>query len=330
MKNKTLLYTIVFIVLAIVAVWLVMSDTKSTLNEQDVAFFVTDTAAIDQLFFADRKGFKSSLKRVNGRWMVNNKYFVREDAMKTMLSTLYRMRVKNPVPRSAYDGVIKDLSTLGVKTEIYLKGQKVRTFYVGSFTPDMTGTFMKLEESDLPYVVYIPGFNGYLSPRFFADEQLWRDNSIMRLAPEAIKSIQISWTDTAAYNFSVQLSPQGALLYNSANQLVNNPNPEKLKQFVQHFRWVPVEGFDRPNPVNQKVRASKPKLKLTVVDQSGKKTTVLIFAKKQVYHPQTSEPSPYDDLERDFFLVEETGDFGTIQRIVGDKIFLKASNLILK
>lgn len=330
MKNKTLLYTVIFIALAAVAVWMVMSDSKSTLKEQDVAFFVTDTASIDQLFFADRKGFKATLKRVNGRWMVNNKYFVREDAMKTMLSTLYRMRVKNPVPRSAYDGVIRDLSTLGVKTEIYMKGQKVRTFYVGNFTPDMTGTFMKLEESDLPYVVYIPGFNGYLSPRFFADEQLWRDNSIMRLAPEAIKSIQISWTDTPSYNFSVQLSPQGALLYNSANQLVSNPNPVKLKQFVQQFRWVPVEGFDRPNPVSKKVQATKPKLTLTVTELTGKTTTVAIFPKKQLYHPQTSEPSPYDDLERDFFLIKETGDFGTIQRIAGDKIFLKASDLILK
>ncbi len=328
MKNKTLLYTLIFIVLAAVAVWMVLSDSKSMLKEQDVAFFVTDTASIDQLFFADRKGFKSTLKRVNGQWVVNNKYLVREDAMKTMLSTLYRMRVKNPVPRSAYDGVIRDLSTMGVKTEIYMKGQKVRTFYVGNFTPDMTGTFMKLEESELPYVVYIPGFNGYLSPRFFADEQLWRDNSIMRLTPEAIKSIEVAWIDTSEYNFSVQLSPQGALLYNNTKQLVNHPNPARLKQFVQQFRWIPVEGFDRPGPISKKVLASKPKLTLKVVEQSGKTTTVSVFAKKQLYHPQTSEPSPYDDLERDFFYVKETGDFGTIQRIAGDKIFLKASDLI--
>lgn len=330
MKNKTLFYGLLFIVLAIIAIWMVWSDSKSTLKEEDVAFFVTDTASIDQLFFADRKGNKSTLKRKNGFWWVNDKYLVREDAIKTMLSTLYRVRVKNPVPRSAYDGVIRDLSTLGVKTEIYMKGQKVRTIYVGNYTPDMTGTFMKLEESDLPYVVYIPGFNGYLSPRFFADEQLWRDNSLIRIAPEGIKSIQISWTDTPSYNFSVNLSQQGALLYRAGQQLVENPNPVQLKQFVQQFRWVPVEGFDRPNPVNTKVKKTKPKLILTIAASTGEVKTIYIFPKKQIYHPQTFEPSPYDDLERDFFWVKETGDFGTIQKIASDKIFLKASELIQK
>ncbi len=330
MKNKTLLYFLVFLVLTAIAAWMVMTDSKSTLKDQDVAFFISDTASIDQLFFADRKGNKALLKRQNGRWKVNNRYWVREDAMKTMLSTLFRMRVKNPVPRSAYDGVIKDLSTMGVKTEVYMKGENVRTFYVGNFTPDMTGTFMKLEESDLPYVVYIPGFNGYLSPRFFADEQLWRDNSLLRLSPEDVKSIQVQWTDTPSYNFKVEISKQGALLYNYTGQLITNPQGQRLKQFVQQFRWIPVEGFDQPNPVNKKVKASKPRLTLTVTDQSGAATTISIFNKKQLYHPQTFEPSPYDDLERDFFLVKETGDFGTIQRLTGDKIFLKASDLIQK
>ena len=58
-----------------------------------------------------------------------------------------------------------------------------KTYYVGGESKDMIGSYMLLENSNRAFVVYIPGFNGFLAPRFTIDgtkvsSDLWRDRTI--------------------------------------------------------------------------------------------------------------------------------------------------------
>ena len=55
----------------------------------------------------------------------------------------------------------------------------------------MLGTYYKMVGAELPFSVYIQGFNGYLSTRFFTESTLWRDRTIFGLAPESIKNIEM-------------------------------------------------------------------------------------------------------------------------------------------
>jgi len=56
----------------------------------------------------------------------------------------------------------------------------------------MLGTYYKMAGSDLPFAVYIQGFNGYLTTRFFTEENLWRDRTIYGLAPKDIKAVEMA------------------------------------------------------------------------------------------------------------------------------------------
>ena len=88
------------------------------------------------------------------------------------------MRIKHPIARSALENIIKRMSIQNTKVDIFQNNKQVKTIYIGGETADQLGTFMMIEGAKEPYVVYIPGFNGYLSSRFSCQEHLWRDKKI--------------------------------------------------------------------------------------------------------------------------------------------------------
>jgi hypothetical protein len=57
------------------------------------------------------------------------------------------------VPKTAYDNVIKGLSTEGIKVEVYGRdGKKKKVFYVGGSSVNNTGTNMMMEGAKQPYI----------------------------------------------------------------------------------------------------------------------------------------------------------------------------------
>ena len=69
-----------------------------------------------------------------------------------------------------HNSVIKTLASEGVKVELYTQNKKLyKTFYIGGETADFLGTYMIMEGAKKAYVIHIPGFNGFLTPRFNID-----------------------------------------------------------------------------------------------------------------------------------------------------------------
>ena len=121
-----------------------------------------------------------SLQRSDGCWILNDSLFANQSSINLILKTVKEMRVKNPVARSALKNVIERMGIQNTKVDIFSNNKKIKTIYIGGETADQLGTFMMLEGAKEPYVVYIPGFNGYLSSRFHCRESDWRDKNIFR------------------------------------------------------------------------------------------------------------------------------------------------------
>src|SRR6185295_9205473 len=153
-------------------------------------FAVEDTASITKIFIADKFGHASAVERVApGKWTVNGKYPAREEAINTLLLTMKNMEVRSPVAKAAYNTIMKELASRGRKVEIYQNGELSKTYYVGSATQDQLGTFMFLENSSVPFVLFIPGFDGYLTTRYILDEEEWKEHLILDLSIENIASV---------------------------------------------------------------------------------------------------------------------------------------------
>lgn len=166
----------------------------------DRDFAVADTASITKLFLAD-KGNRSVVleRKASGVWMVNGKYPVRPDAIRLLLQTMHDLHVNRPVSIEGHNNVVQDMAGNAIKVQIYTKGEEpFKTYYVGGVAKDFQGNYYLMEGADQPYVVDIPGFDGYLSVRYILDEMDWRDRNVMSLQPADIARISVQYLDERA------------------------------------------------------------------------------------------------------------------------------------
>ena len=107
-------------------------NKKSTIVNNFTNFAVNDTASISKIFIADKSGATITLDRMGGNWIVNNKYDVPKIRIATILNAIRQLEFQRYVPKDAFETVVKNLATTGVKVEIY--GDKkalIKTYTIG-------------------------------------------------------------------------------------------------------------------------------------------------------------------------------------------------------
>ena len=56
-------------------------------------------------------------------------------------------------------------------------------------------TLMQLEDSDFPFIVELPGMQGFVNTHYSLDKKLWRENLIFKATPDQIKTLSITYKD---------------------------------------------------------------------------------------------------------------------------------------
>ena len=221
--------------------------TNSTLDVAATTFSVSDTAAVDKIFVALRSGEQHTLTRVaRNYWRLDNRYDARLDMVQMLLTTIARQRVKAPVPRAARNSVVRALAGNGTKVEVYQQGQRATTFYVGGATNDRLGTYMILEGAKDPYVIHIPGFEGYLTTRFLLTPRDWRSIPIFTTLLPALQRIEVVAAGAPARTFAVARTAAGSFA------IADFPKADSLllksyaTQFSSVFGQVFVDSASRP------------------------------------------------------------------------------------
>ncbi|NSW45579.1 MAG: hypothetical protein HPY79_07185 [Bacteroidales bacterium] len=204
MKKKNTILYLIFVIVLTLAIIVFINNNKSTLKKELRDFAYEDTASVNKIFLADKNNHAVLLERINAHtWRVNNKFNARADAIKNLLDAIASVQVKSPVPKSAFETATKHLATRSIKVEIYANNKKVKTYYVGPATPDNLGTYMILENSSVPFITHKPGFNGYLTVRYFVDEQEWRDVSLFSIPINSFYSLQVRYPEHPLSSYTI-------------------------------------------------------------------------------------------------------------------------------
>lgn len=315
--KKNLLYAAVLLVLLGIAWWVTQKDDRSTLDPNETVFMVEDTASIDRIFIADKSG-RSILveKQADGLWMVNNTYPARSEVVDYILGAFRQMEVRMPVPKAGVENAKKQISVSGKKVELYSKGKKVSVVYVGHATIDSRGTYMIKEGAETPFIIHIPGWEGYLSPRFFTDLQDWRERTILRLHPDSIASITTEFPNAPEESYTISiLSDKSFALKNEQGVLQPTVNEGFAKALFGGFMKVEVEAFDNFGVMKDSIVNMSPSwLNLTVTEKSGKTHTFTTYFKSQLNQLDVVLLDVMPDLDRDYLFYKEKNDFAIIQK----------------
>ena len=230
----------------IISIAIIIANGCAETNERSkIIFYVQDISSITKIFLADRNGNTITLDKDGEDWKVNNQFEVRKDAISTLLSTLRRIRIKKPISNQSFDNIVKYMATTGISVEIFSGDKMIKAYTIGSNTPDHLGTYMLLRNTKDPYVVHMPSFNGFLSPRYGVqgnalDVNTWRSNSIFNLNFGDIKSIK--FTDLLNNNNSYSLSTKPISLRGYNYQVVKY-NKNSVLKLLNSFENLNCESF---------------------------------------------------------------------------------------
>lgn len=332
MIKKNIKLIIVLIVLIGVSVYFLLNQNSTTLKKELTDFAVKDTASIDKFFIADKSGNKVLLERKeNFRWTLNGKHNARLDVVNNFLGVISKLQVSSPVAKNAFNNIVKQLATSGIKVEIYSKGQNIKTIYVGGANQTSTGTYMMIENSSTPFAVTIPGFEGYLTPNFSSKENIWRATTVF----------DYNYNEISKLNFTNYTNPQSsfAIVKTKTNELnkvsltvagkeIQDFDTAKVNAYLLQFRNLNYEAISDAVRQSRKDSALQmPIFKIDILATDGKQKSVCFYKKPVDKGVLDDEGNPTDiDIERMFTIIDgKKEEFLVTQYYVFDKIFKSAN-----
>ncbi len=337
-KNRIIIFIV--IILAIVAVVLIFTRSDKTFQGALSDFTVQDTSTVTKIFMSDKNNNTVTLARESGnQWVVNDKYPASRQNIEMLLQTMHTLAVKEPVSQAAHNSVIRELSVNSVKVEIYQKvywidlfntirwfpyEKLTKVYYVGGATQSNRGTFMLMEDSSIPFVTYIPGFRGYVSPRYKPMENVWRDFKVFRKGLPEIASVQMEIPGKENESFVITNNGNTSVSLYSYPEKQSIPDFDTLAalNFLSGFRNLNFEAvLNNSASVNKdSILASTPFLIITLTDTSGVINSVKTFFKEGYGDVDMNGNEILYDRDRLYALVNDGDDFVLIQYFSFDRV----------
>ena len=338
-KNNRITIIITAILVVIAGVLILNNRYLSTLQGESSDFQVWDTASVTKIYLADRRDRESLLERQENGWTLNGTYKAHPKQVQYLLTTLYKIRIKMPVSKASHDNIVKQLASQSTKVEVYQMVPRVnlfdkiklfyhekrtKVFYVGDATMDSSGTFMLKEGADKAYIVYIPSFRGFITTRFTANPDDWRDHTIFHENMADIQSIEVNFNEDPEGSFRVENI--GKHQYKLTRLVDNQDLPYdtlKVINLMSSFNDLRFEALftnTLPQERIDSITGSPFMHYIVVTDKNGNKQDMRTF-KKLVLNGVT-DMGELGDVDRDrmYALVNDGKDFVLVQNYVFDKV----------
>ncbi len=305
------------------------SAENSTIAKEGLTnFAIKDTGRIDKIVLSSTLGMEYTVVRDDGgNWTNLNGDCVQDELINNLLETIYRIKVKSPVPKSEKETVMNNLNQSHVKCEIYVGGILSKTYFVGTPTRDHYGTYMLLEvpeegRSPDPMIVYIPGFRGTVQPRFNADWRQWACSGIFKYQPENVKKITLKNFEKPERNFVIESDGDRELKVSHNGAYKQIFDSTRVRDYILKFQKIHFNQYNytlSPEEVDS-VKKSDPYVRIEVEGHNGKNVTVTCFKMKAAPGDVDLNGNPLKWDQNVMWAVLDNGDLVKVQYFVFDKI----------
>lgn len=325
-------YLLVILLLVSATVWFVFNKTTGSVNEQEGDFSVKETELIAAIDLSDTENNHVLISLVNGVWMVNKKYPVRDELIKQLLEAVTRVTSLCPVPTAAHDNVMRDM--LGQHTQVKIldaQGNLLKSYWVGGAAVDGQNTYMLLEiegkPAARPHMTYVPGFRGYLSPRYSTSEENWRSRVLFNYKPEDIQSLSVNYPVDPGKSFSINRVGADSFTVSSINDKykINAPYEQKyIRQYLAFYSSIFIEAFDNSNSQRDSIINTVPYCEIKINTTSGSQNVVKMFympvSKRSKMQFDAKGFEMTYDIDHYYASVNNGSDFAIVQYYVMGKL----------
>ena len=339
--KKFLPYIIVFLCLLAGVAFFFYQYSPSTLEKKESEFAVPNVGDITQVVLSDVNGNKAVLTRKGKIWMVNGKYEINEGSRDLLFTAIQKVETNYPTPQNAEATVLKDMSTLRNKCEIYLNNEPTpsKVYYVGGPTADGLGTYMIMERNGQmarhSYVTHIPGFNAYLTGRYYPLEEHWRSIWIFRDNHASVESLKVFYHREKQKSFEInRVSKDSLVILNSDGKSLEQPKQRFIDQYLDFYNGLSLEQFENKNPARDTIVPTEPFCTITMkrMDKTESAVTIYYIPVSDLTRVQFDEQGHkmLYDIEHYFALFNNKQDFVLIQFYTWGKVLRSYQDFFVK
>jgi hypothetical protein len=269
-RNKTLSILLV-VLLGITAsvYWFGQSDSG---YEVDPAIFKQyDLNTIDEVLLESPSG-KIVLKYEGARWKVNEKFNANSDRINVLFATLQQAEAKRPVASSLRDSITDVLQKTGVKVLLRAAGETKETFHAGGNEAKNQAYFLK-EDTNVPYIVAIPGYRVYVSGIFELGESEWRDKFVFGFNWRNFNRLETKFPAKPDQDFVVEMD-QGVPVLRGIQEI----DTARLNSFLDDISLLTVDDFVPTTPSLDSLSKTNPTVSVLVLDIGGRQYLLQLYA----------------------------------------------------
>ena len=307
MKKNTIIILIAALCIVTTIIGLIVANRSRGESAISTMFAVEHPENITKIFMADMHGNQVLLTKKEDKWMVNDSVEALESNVADLLHIMGSLTVRQSVPQKAMNTINKVLSTGSVKVEVYemapkfsifgikffVKERNTKTYYMGPATQDNMANFALLEGMDEPYIIHVPGFRGFITPRFSQFPETWVSHNIFNTKITRIASLEVNDWERPAESF--MLVKKGARffdLFNEGGELVPQYDTTKVIDMLSEYREKNFESIVTDLDAKERQRILDSNLFKTIIlkDVDGNQTQLDLYRMED-----DEDATPYSD-----------------------------------
>ena len=341
--KKYVPYLLIILLLGGATAWFIWHKTKGIGSLDEKSLAIDEVKDISKVVLTCSDKRQIELTKPNAVWMVNGKYPARVELTQNILNILNKIRILCPVAFAAHDNVIKQMMSYNVKVEVYTRKDKdpVKTYYIGGPTPDQQGTYILYEENgkiaERPYIAYIPGYRGYLTPNFNTDLETWRSKELFNYNTDDIKAISIEYPAEQQNSFTISRIAGDSFDLKPLNPKFLKPDvyqQKYIRQYISFFSPVSVESYDNNYSKKDSMMQTIPLCIIQVTDKNNGVNKVRIFhmplsQRSKSQFDEKAQLMTYD-VDRFHAAINDDKDFAIVQDYTFGKLMRNYPDFFFK
>ncbi len=318
MSNLVLRNTIISGVLIILLVIVILVRDRSPYGKKQSCFAAVPEKEITEVELIQGEN-KLVLSKTDEGWKVKGMMETRKNEILFLLRILKEIEIKSPVSPDLFEKEIAGNEIQPVKVKVFEGKRVLNSFIVYRTGSNIYGNIMKKKSRTLPFIVYVPGYEGDIGSQFTVDEYYWQPYNIFNLLPSEISSVTFENYSEPASSFTIEMS-EGIFVLVDSLKCSSGWDTGKVKRYISYFTWVPFEDRQSglPDDFKEKITENDPLFKLMVRKADGGETALTLWER---YDADTGEK----DSDRLWGKTGERDEFFIIRYFDIDPLLKKVS-----
>lgn len=319
-----------------------LQDASSTFRLADRDFSVSTDREIVQIRMQQKGGSEKVMieKDAQGRWRLNETMFANDLAVRDLIHTMSRLRVRQPVSIANREQVEALLLSKGVEVEVAVASHRIilgsvklfpyrntiLSMIVGPDTPDGEATYMRKTNSQQAFKVQRTGIETSVSSVFTPGERVWRNPVVFDFKPHEIETIEVALPNTPQESFRLKPSGDDQFVIQPIAEDQEHagaffPDTARVLRFLGSFGDIYYESLldEEGEALRKELMLDEPMMVVKVTPHDGQPVSIKAFERRPDIDDTAIITRAGKDPNR-FYIQLDNGDFALAQFYVFNRI----------